>query len=83
MEKKSFPLNLDYLVCVLLITATLAVFWQVRHHNFVNLDDPLYVTENSTCSGRSEPRKRSSGPLPASTAGLLDPTDMAIIYAGL
>jgi tetratricopeptide (TPR) repeat protein len=46
MGKKSFPLNLDYLVCVLLITATLAVFWRVNSHDFVNLDDPPYITEN-------------------------------------
>lgn len=46
MERKSFPFNLDYLVCVLLITATLAVFWQVNSHDFVNLDDPPYITEN-------------------------------------
>ena len=46
MEKKSFLFNLDYLVCVLLIIATLAVFWQVNTYDFVNLDDPPYITEN-------------------------------------
>ena len=46
MEKKSFPLNPDYLICLLLITATLAVFWQVKNYDFVNLDDPPYITEN-------------------------------------
>ena len=34
------------LVCLLLIAATLAVYWQVRNHQFANLDDDLYVTEN-------------------------------------
>ena len=47
MKKKSFPFNLDYLICVLLITTTLAVFWQVNSHNFINLDDPPYITENT------------------------------------
>jgi len=46
MEKKSLPFNLDYLVCLLLIAATLAVFWQVSSYDFVNLDDPPYITEN-------------------------------------
>jgi tetratricopeptide (TPR) repeat protein len=31
---------------MLLIVVTLLVFEQVRNHEFVNLDDPLYVTEN-------------------------------------
>jgi len=39
--------RLELLVCLLLIAATLAVYWQVRNHEFANLDDDLYVTENS------------------------------------
>ena len=46
MNKKLFPTNLDYLICLLLIAAALAVFWQVRNHDFINLDDPVYVTQN-------------------------------------
>jgi len=46
MDKKSFLKNLDYLICLLLITATLAVYWQVLDHSFVNYDDTLYVTKN-------------------------------------
>jgi len=46
MKKRFFFINLDYFICLLLITATLAVFWQVRHHDFINLDDPVYVTQN-------------------------------------
>jgi Flp pilus assembly protein TadD len=34
------------IICLFLTLATLAVFWQVRHHDFINLDDPLYVSKN-------------------------------------
>jgi Flp pilus assembly protein TadD len=36
----------DLLICLMLVTLTLAVYWQVRHHSFVNFDDGLYVTDN-------------------------------------
>lgn len=34
------------LVCLLLAAGTLAVYWPVRTFDFVNYDDPNYVTEN-------------------------------------
>jgi tetratricopeptide (TPR) repeat protein len=34
------------LVCILLLVSTLAVYWPVQGHDFVNLDDNLYVTDN-------------------------------------
>jgi hypothetical protein len=34
------------LVYALLAIFTLAVFWQLHNHEFVNLDDNVYVTEN-------------------------------------
>ena len=34
------------LVCVLLIITNLAIYWQVSHHEFVDFDDDLYITEN-------------------------------------
>jgi tetratricopeptide (TPR) repeat protein len=34
------------LISLLLAAATLAVYWQVGNHDFINYDDPLYVTEN-------------------------------------
>ena len=37
----------DVLVCLFLVIATVAVYWQVRNHEFVNFDDDGYVTENS------------------------------------
>ncbi len=35
------------LVCALLGSATLAVYWPVRQFEFINFDDPQYVTENA------------------------------------
>ena len=36
----------DILVCLFLVIMTLAVYWQVGNHEFVNFDDSAYVTEN-------------------------------------
>ena len=36
----------DWLIMALLAAATVAVFWQVSRHEFVNFDDPAYVTHN-------------------------------------
>jgi len=37
-------------VCFLLVLAVLAVFGQTAHFDFVNYDDPLYVSENAQLS---------------------------------
>jgi hypothetical protein len=34
------------IVYIALTVVTLAVFWQVNQYDFVNFDDPVYVTEN-------------------------------------
>ena len=34
------------IICILLAAVTLAVYWQVRHFDFV-FDDVAYVTENN------------------------------------
>jgi tetratricopeptide (TPR) repeat protein len=34
------------LICVFLAGATFGVYWQVLRSDFVNFDDPIYVTEN-------------------------------------
>ena len=36
----------DWQIMALLAAATIAVFWQVSWHEFVNFDDPAYVTFN-------------------------------------
>ena len=33
-------------LCLLLAATTLAVFWPVTGHDFINFDDPDYVTED-------------------------------------
>jgi len=38
--------NLKLIVSLFLIIITLAVFWQVRNHEFVNFDDDDYITTN-------------------------------------
>jgi len=43
------------LVCFVLFILTLAVFYQVRHFDFVNLDDPVYVTANRHVQGGLSP----------------------------
>lgn len=34
------------LICLVLAIVTLAVFWQVKDYDFVNLDDKMYILEN-------------------------------------
>jgi len=41
----------DLLVSLLLIISTLAVYWQVQGNEFVNYDDPVYLTENPWIQG--------------------------------
>jgi Flp pilus assembly protein TadD len=36
----------EIIVSLFLIVSTLAVWWQVRHHEFLNFDDNDYITEN-------------------------------------
>ena len=45
--KKSFSsIRCEIYIFLLLATMTFTAYWQVRHHDFVNYDDTLYVTEN-------------------------------------
>ena len=36
----------DILVYLFLVIATLAVYWQVRNHEFINYDDDKFITDN-------------------------------------
>jgi tetratricopeptide (TPR) repeat protein len=38
----------EIVVCLFLVIATAAVYWNVSSHQFLNLDDDLYVYENPT-----------------------------------
>jgi protein O-mannosyl-transferase len=42
----SLAMRRDWQIMALLAAVTIAVFWQVRWHEFVNFDDPAYVTFN-------------------------------------
>ena len=48
IKNKPFILRRDVLICLFLIVITLAVYWQVRNHEFVSYDDDVYVIENPT-----------------------------------
>jgi len=34
-------------ICLILITAVLLVYWQVKDHEFINYDDNVYITDNA------------------------------------
>ena len=36
----------EFLICLFLVIATLSLYWQVRHHEFIDYDDDVYVTKN-------------------------------------
>jgi hypothetical protein len=44
-----------FLICLILATATIAVYWPVVTFNFVSFDDPDYVTTNSHVLGGGSP----------------------------
>ena len=47
-DREPFLNKLPYrkLVFLFLAAATLVVYWQVQYHDFINYDDPTYVTSN-------------------------------------
>ncbi len=44
---KTFNARRELFICLVLAVVSLAVFWQVTQHEFIDYDDPSYVTENS------------------------------------
>ena len=38
--------SLKFIICIFLVISTLAVYWQVKDHEFINYDDNAYLTEN-------------------------------------
>jgi len=36
----------DVLICLFLVIATLAVYWQMNYHEFINFDDSSYILQN-------------------------------------
>ena len=45
-QKKKLLINRDILICLFLAVVTLAIYWQVYNHEFINYDDDEYVTQN-------------------------------------
>ena len=41
-----FNIRYDLLICLFLVIATLAVYWQINYHEFINFDDSLYILKN-------------------------------------
>ena len=46
MTEKGSESKLAVVLSFLLAALTLAIYWQVQDHEFVNYDDPVYITEN-------------------------------------
>jgi len=44
---KAFDKYQVILICGFLVVSTLVVYWQILYSDFVNFDDPIYVTENA------------------------------------
>ena len=36
----------EIIICLFLVVTTLAVFWQMTNHEFLNYDDDIYITKN-------------------------------------
>jgi protein O-mannosyl-transferase len=36
----------EIIICLFIVVATLAVYWQVTNHEFLNYDDDIYITKN-------------------------------------
>ena len=56
MTENQTALRRTVLACLLLAAATLAAYWQVLGHDFVNYDDNLYVTDNAQVQTGLTPR---------------------------
>lgn len=41
-----FTIRYEIFVCLFLVLAVIAIYWQVRHHDFTDFDDRTYVTAN-------------------------------------
>ena len=41
----------SWLIAIMLVLATIAVYWSATSHDFVNYDDQLYVTANPQVQG--------------------------------
>ncbi|MBW2436280.1 MAG: glycosyltransferase family 39 protein [Deltaproteobacteria bacterium] len=44
--ERKYPVRIDIFICVFLVLATAAVYWQLNTYEFIGYDDDKYVTEN-------------------------------------
>lgn len=52
-KKTCFNIRYEILICLFIIITTLAVYWQLRNHEFINLDDAIYIENNYVKKGIS------------------------------
>ncbi|MDL1966946.1 MAG: tetratricopeptide repeat protein [Deltaproteobacteria bacterium] len=45
-KHRTVNIRYNVLICLFLVIATLAAYWQVRNHNFLSFDDHAYVLHN-------------------------------------
>ena len=45
-RSKIFGIDCKILVCLLLVLSILAIYGKVRHYEFINFDDDVYITDN-------------------------------------
>ena len=45
-KKNISNMRSTFMVCLFLLIAILTVYWQVQGHEFINYDDPSYVSKN-------------------------------------
>ena len=46
-RSKFFRIDRNILVCLLLVLSILAIYGKVRHYEFINIDDDVFITANS------------------------------------
>ena len=70
------------LICAFLVATTVIVYWPIFYSDFVNYDDPIYVTENiHVQSGLTS--QNIVWAFTSSRAGNWHPLHLAITHAGL
>jgi len=45
-DNQKLNIRPEFLICLFLVVATLAVYFQVRNFAFIDYDDDVYVTQN-------------------------------------
>ena len=49
--QKFLNIRCDVLICLFLLLATLAIYWSIGNHEFINFDDEIYFNENHVKEG--------------------------------